>query len=271
MTSPIRTLGTVPISVGTALAVEAFQNTPMYRFQSFLINIRTIIRNARESFEELPNEDSLFESVKEDMVGIAEYINSLKLKTILDLKFYYPSYQSLPRLFPFAKLKEMDPKKLTGPKEQNRREQILLDNGVIKRILKEFDKYINQVDCSIPQFGGDGLILTHLPVDLVTTESYARLHLLESYTGTIKNFPLFSTKLTGASELPNVPLNKLTIQVFGDRANHFYAQPMNIKNEIKQLATSVPWSTGSTVSFVRNSINKLPNTNPAKPILLKMI
>lgn len=271
MSSLIRTLGTVPISVGTALAVEALQNAPMHRFQTFLINIRTLVRNAREAYEETPKEDILFDAVKEDMMGIADFITSLKLKTILDLKFYYPSYQALPRMFPMAKLKEMDPTKLLGPKEQNRREQIVLDNTVIKRILKEFEKFIAQVDSSVPQFGGDGLIITHHPVDLVTTESYTRLHLLESHTGTIKNFPLFSTKLTGASEMPNMPLNKLTIQVFGDRATNFYAQSSAVKNEVKQLANSVPWSTGSSASFVRSSIQKLSGTNPAKPILLKMI
>lgn len=266
-----RTLGTVPISVGTAIAIEALQNTPMHNYQTFLINIRTVIRNAREAFEELPTEDDLFVATKEDILGIAQFIAGLNLKTLLDLKFYSPSYSSLPRLFPMAKLKETDPIKMTGPREQNNRARTILDNAVIKRIVKEFDKLIYQVDSSVPQFAGNGLIITNHPVDLVTTESYHRLHLLESHTGTIKNYTSFNTKLTGGSEMPNMPMNKLTIQIFGDKAVNFLSHSMSVKNELRALADSVPWSSASTHQFVAMSIRKLPNENPAKPILLKMI
>lgn len=266
-----RTLGTLPISVGTAVPIEGLQNVPMHRFQTFLINIRTLVRNAREAFEELPKENDLFEAVKSDMVEIANAITALQLRTLLDLKFYLPTYSSLPRMFPSAKLKEMDPKKMTGPRDENRRIRTILDNAVQDRILKEFGKLVSQVDSSIPQFAGNGLIITHHPVDLVTTESYHRLHLLESHTGTIKTYALFNTKLTGGKDLPNMPLNKLTIQIFGDNAVNFLSHSLSVKNEIKSLAESVPWSSASTPSFVASSIRRLPSTCPERPILLKMI
>lgn len=266
-----RTLGTLPISVGTAMAIEALQNAPMQRYQSFLINIRTVIRNAREAFEELPTEDDLYEATRTDILGIAQALAGMNLKTFLDLKFYYPSYSSLPRLFPLAKLKETDPKKMVGPREQKAKERTILDNDVIKRILEEFDKLIARVDSSIPQFGGDGLIITHHPVDLVTTESYHRLHLLESHTGAIKNYTSFNTKLTGGSEMPNMPLNKLTIQIFGDKAVNFLSHAMGVKNEVRQLANTIPWSSASTHSFVAMSIRKLPSDLPERAVLLKMI
>lgn len=266
-----RTLGTIPLSVGTAEPFEKLQNTPMHRYQCLLMNIRTLVRNAREAFEKLPSENELFEAVKDDITGLANYIVGLKLKTILDLKFYYPSYNSLPRLFPLAKLKEMDPRKLDKPNEQKRKEEIILDNAVIKRIIKEFEKFIIQVDSTIPQFPGDGLIITHHPVDLVTTDSYHRLHLLESHTGAIKGYHLFHTKLTGGKEMPNMPLNKLTIQIFGDNATNFFSQNQAVKKEVKELANSVPWSSASTVSFVANSIRRMPTSSPERAILLKMI
>lgn len=269
--SALRTLGTVPISVGTAVAIEALQNTPMHRYQTFLMNIRTLVRNAREAYEELPSEKELTRAVKEDILGIVEFIAALKLRTVLDLKIYYPSYNSLERTFPLATLKEMDPDKLLKPAEQKRKTAIQLDNKVIEATLDEFDKFITRVDCILPQFGGEGLIITHHPVDLVTTESYTRLHLLESHTGTIKGYASFNTKLTGGKELTNMPLNKLTIQIFGDNAVNFYSQSSAVKNEVKALASSVPWSSASTVGFVASSIRKLPGNNPAKPILLKMI
>lgn len=266
-----RTLGTLPISVGTAMAIEALQAAPMHRYQTFLINIRTLVRNAREAFEELPKENDLFEATKEDMLGIANAINSLNLKTLLDLKFYLPSYKALPKMFPDAKLKEQDPKLMTGPREENRRIRTILDNAVQDRILKEFGKLVIQVDSAIPQFAGNGLIITHHPVDLVTTESYHRLNLLESHTGTIKNYTLFNTKLTNGSDMPNMPLNKLTIQIFGDKAVNFLSHSTGVKNEIKQLANSSSWSSASTPSFVASSIRRIPSTNPERSILLKMI
>lgn len=266
-----RTLGTVPISVGTAMAIEALQSAPMHRYQTLLVNLRTVVRNAREAFEELPSETELFNAAKDDVVGIANYIAELKLKTLLDIKFYYPSYQALPRLFPLAKLKEQDPSKLVNPKEENRKKKIILDNNVLKRLIKEFDKFVSQVDSSIPQFSGDGLIITHHPVDLVTTESYHRLHLLESHTGSIKGYVQFYTKLTGGKELTNIPLNKLTIQIFGDNAVNFMSQSISVKNEIKALAKTVPWSTASTPSFIASTIRRMPSSAPERDILLKMI
>ena len=243
----------------------------MHKFQTLLMNIRTLVRNAREAYEELPKEKELFDAVKDDITGIANFIVSLNLKTLLDLKFYYPSYNSLPRTFPLAKLKEMDPKKLIKPNEQKRRIEIELDNSVIKSILNEFKNFIVQVDTIVPQFSGDGLIITHHPVDLVTTESYHRLHLLESHTGAIKNYTLFNTKLTNGKEMPNIPLNKLTIQIFGDNATNFFSQSQSVKKEVKALADSVPWSSGSTPSFVANSIRRMPSSSPDRAILLKMI
>lgn len=269
--SVLRSLGTIPISVGTALAVEALQNTPMHRYQTFLINLRTIVRNARSAYEEVPKESELIQAVKEDILGIMEFIVGLKLKTILDIKLYYPSYNSLARQFPLASLKEMDPKKLISPKDEKRKKQIQLEQKVIDETLKEFDKFIISTDCSVPQFGGEALIITHHPVDLVTTEGYTRLHLLESYTGAIKGYASFYTKLTGGKDMPNMPFNKLTIQIFGDNAVNFYSQSSAVKNEVKKLAMSVPWSSASTVNFVASSIRRLPGTLPEKSILLKMI
>jgi hypothetical protein len=261
-----RTKGTLPISVGTALALEALTQVPMYRYHTFLINLRTIVRNARQAYDEhTPTVQELYQSSKEDIVGLAEFIVSLQLKTDLDLKFYYPSYKGLPRLFPLAKLKNVE---LNG--NDNQKAIARLDNQVIEKLLSDFGKNINTVDSVIPKFAGLGLIITHHPVDLVTTDSYARLNLLESHTGTIKNYTQFYTKLTGSDKLTNIPMNKLTIQIFGDNSTNFYSQSIGVKNEVKQLADVGHWSTASTLNQVARSIRSLDNT-PEKQILLKMI
>lgn len=261
-----RTKGTVPISVGTALAFEALPGAQMYRYHALLINVRTIVRNARQAYDQYtPTVNELFQVCKEDIVGLAEFIVSMKLKTDLELKLYYPSYRGLPKLFPLAKLKNVE-----KDGTQKQKEIYTLEKAVIDKLLVEFDKGIIKIDSVLPPFPGQALIITHHPVDLVTTESYARLNLLESHTGTIKNYTLFYTKLTGSDKLTNIPLSKLTIQIFGDNSVNFYGHSMAVKNEIKQLAEEARWSTASTPNMVARAIRSL-NNSPEKDILLKMI
>lgn len=261
-----RTKGTLPISVGTALAFEVLPTAPMYKYSTLLINLRTIVRNARQAYDQyIPTVNELAQACKEDIVGLAESIVGLKLKTTLDLKIYYPSYRRLPNLFPLAKLKNIE-------KEGTEKQKAIaaLEKAVIDKLIPEFGKNINLVDSVVPLFAGQALILTHHPVDLVTTDAYARLHLLESHTGVIKNYTLFYTKLTGSDKLTNIPMSKLTIQIFGDNSVNFYSQPIGVKNEVKQLADVAHWSTASTPSMVARSIRSL-NHSPEKEILLKMI
>lgn len=264
--STTRTLGTIPISVGTALALEKLPSTKMYLYHTFLINLRTIVRNARDAFDsENPvTSKELYEAAKSDILQLAQYIVDLKLQTPLELKIYHPTYHGLPRLFPYAKLKDIS-------KGSDKQKNIFkLDTEVCKKLITEFGKSILQRDCKIPDFIGTGLIMTHHPVDLVTTDAYTRLQLLESYTGAIKTHGLFYSKLTGSDKLTNIPLNKLTIQIFGDNSTDFYGHSLSVKNEIKQLATIARWSTASTPSFVNRSIRSL-DRSPEKDILLKLI
>lgn len=261
-----RTKGTLPISVGTALAIEALPSVPMHRYGALLINLRTIIRNARQAYDDyVPTVKELTQATKEDIVGIAEAIVAMKIKTVLELKFYYPSYLSLPKLFPMAKLKNV---MLDG--NDNQKKLARLDKEVAENILKEFGTAINKVDSRIPEFTQEALIITNHPVDLVLTNSYARLNLLESHTGAIKNYTLFYTKLTGSDKFNNIPFNKMTIQIFGDKSTNFYSQNTGVKNEIKQLADLARWSSASSPSLVARSIRSLGDT-PEKQILLKMI
>lgn len=261
-----RTKGTIPISIGTALAIEVLPNTKMFKYSAILFNLRTIIRNALQAYDKyVPTEKELLQACKEDIVGIAEAIVALKLRTVLELKIYYPTYKSLPRLFPMALLK--NPLK-DGKDEQKKLAQLQVN--VAEGLMKEFGKAISDVDCTIPEFAGDALIMTNHPVDLALAKSFVRLNLLESHTGTIKNYTLFYTKLTGSDKFSNIPFNKLTIQVFGDKSTNFYTMGIGIKNEIKRLADTARWSTASTPSMVTRSIRSLDNS-PEKEILLKMI
>lgn len=261
----IRTLSSLPISVGTGMAIEAIVKVPLAKYSSFLINIRTLLRNALEAFdkEDPPTEDEVFDAVSEDMRGIAEAFSQAKGSHHIELVFYYPSYSGLESMFPLANLKK-------AKTELQIKEKKMIDK-VGSRIKEKYEKIIVMNNVTIPDFKGEGIIITHHPVDLATSKSYTRLHLLESHTGMLKGFQSFSTKLTGGKDLFNIPLNKLTIQIFGDNQVNFYAvKSIKVKNEIKRLADEANWSTATTPSFVYSTIKKL-NNSPDKDILLKMI
>lgn len=261
----VRKLSSLPISVGTGLAIESLVQTPLAKYSSFLINVKTLIRNAAEAYEDgyQPTVTEVLDAVSEDMSGIAEALAALKLTTHLDLIYYYPSYVGLRSMFPLADLKV--------PKSDKQKAERKLADSVGEKLLNKFEKVITKNNVFLPEFKGEAIIITNHPVDLAVSKSYTRLHLLESHTGMLKSFHDFYTKLTGGSKLGNIPLNKLTIQIFGDDATDFYAiRSLKVKNEIKRLADEAHWSSASTPSFVYSSVRSLKNS-PDKAILLKMI
>lgn len=245
------------------MAVEALAQTPMADYSSLLINVRTLIRNAIEAFENTPTVDEVTEAVEEDMKGIAEVLTTMKTGHHISMIYYYPSYKGLAMMFPLANIKV--------PKTDLQKAESKLTEAVGSKIKNKYSKVITENNVKIPEHKGNGIIITHHPVDLATSKSYTRLHLLESYTGMLKSHQSFSTKLTDGKALSNIPLNKLTIQIFGDNAINFYAiKSHKVKAEVRRLADEAGWSTASTPSFVQSTISSLKNS-PDKDILLKMI
>lgn len=264
-----RTLSSLPISVGTGLAIESLVQDNLAKYSSVLFNIRTIFRNALSAYSienGLPSVDMLVTSMEEDMVAIAEVLSATRLTTHINLIFYQPTYKGIKSMFPLAKLKLIGESKST-------KQQLLIEELRVKatdKIINRFDKIIIKNDVLIPNFNGNGLVLTHHPVDLATAHAYTRLKLLESHTGAIKPYSEFYTKLTSSSELTNIPLNKLTIQVFGDRATNFYSLSIKLKEVVKNLAGKTNWSTASTPSFCARTIRGM-TSSPDKDLLLKLI
>lgn len=246
----MRTIGALGISVGTSLAFE-LSNGEIRKPDTLLLNLRTIVRNAIDAYEpEDPDgKDATLvaRAAKEDLIKLAEYINELKLPKALNFVLFNPSYKSLDKVFPHAKLWE--------PTTPNQIARAKLFKDVIDILVKELGKTITPTDTKTPDFNGLGMIITHHPVDLVLTKSQSRLILLESYTGAAKPRTLWFTKLTGDVKLFNMPLNKLTIQVFGDKSVNFRSDSTKIKKLVEEIAKKSKWDSGSTEEKVRTSIN----------------
>lgn len=247
----MRTIGALGMSTGTSLAFESqmYQNA-VPSVSSYLINLRTIVRNARSAFEDAEGEDvnRVTLAVKDDINKLAEFLNNTHKGKAIEFILYNPSYQSLPQKFPRASLWE--------PTSEKQKEIATLEKQVIKNTCKTFGELIRQTNTTLPKFAGNGIILSHHVVDLVMTNSQTRLFLLESHTGNLKPYTKWYTKLTGESEqLFNLPFNKLTIQIFGDKSVNFKSMSKARKDLVKNIALKGKWTSASTESRVRSTIN----------------
>lgn len=247
----MRTVGALGISTGTSLAFESGVNNTLSKTDTLLVNLRTIVRNAIEAYE--PDDPDgkdpvlITAAVREDLIGITKFITGLNLPKSTSFIVYNPSYKSLPKEFPHAKLWE--------PTTDKQKDHAALMGKVIKAVVDDFGTAIKQTDIMIPDFTGEGLIITSHPVDLALTKSYARLQLLESYTGLVRPHTMWYSKLTGGEKLFNMPLNKFTIQIFGDKSTNFRSESFKIKRLVEDIAQKAKWTSGSTIDRIRSSIN----------------
>lgn len=251
-----RSTGSLGISIGTSGALEAGGLLNLRNTDSVLFNLRTLVRNAQESYE---NEDKEYHSpevlakdVEADITFLAKYIETNRNGKPVKMAVYYPTYKGIARKYPKADIKDHS----KGTEKQKATEATIVKTCDI--VYKKFAKLIVQTDVGMPPFAGNGIVLTHHPVDLCETPGVARLKLLESYTGALKLFPDWNTKLTNGKNLHNIPLNRLTIQVFGDNSTNFKSSIQGIKEVVKRIAENSHWTTASTMSRVRSSIAALP-------------
>lgn len=254
----MRALGGLEMSVGTSLAFEGEFSSGIAGVDSLLLNLNTLIRNAREAFQEVDlkfitpgdlkkyTKDTL-DAVKDDIGRIAKFVQDKQGQRVINIVIYSPTYKSLKSKYSRAKLWE--------PRTTIQLNKAKIDKEVTEALLKEYKDFIVVTDINLPEFAGKGAIITHHPVDLVQTKSTLRLYLIESYTGAIKPYTKWYTKLTGSETLSNMPLNKLTIQVFGDNGVNFFSDRQAIKNLVREVAEKGQWSSGISLDRVRSTIN----------------
>jgi len=250
----MRTVGTLGMSPGTSLALEGGGGQGVRSADVVLFNLRTLIRNARDAYQSEDREkgdaDQLTKDVEADMIALAKWIEEARRGKPLKLVVYYPTYKGLKGKYPHATLWEARTAKQKAWKAVADK---VADNLVVK-----YDKLIEKTNVGMPDFKGKGVVMTNHVVDLAECPGYTRLHLLESYTGVLKPFTQWYTKLTGGDELYYIPFNRLTLQIFGDKSTNFRSSSEKIKSLVKKIAEENHWTSASTVGRVRGSINNLP-------------
>lgn len=253
-----RTMSAFPLSIGTALAFESLMpgKLPPYDperpipntislsdYNALWINVETLIRN-------------IYGAADAKVIGNvmdAEGLNCLiqETDTIVDLVrentggktsviFYINEREGLKTKHPFAILREAKTPKQMQAAERTER--------ICKGYLKFFkDKpWVQHFKREIKVNGKQSaLMMTHQVYDLLFEKNFERLDLLESHTGVLKAKDKWHTKLNKGQDMPQMPFNSCSLQVFGDHTV-FFAQKPNIQQALLELSTTHKWHAATT-------------------------
>lgn len=259
-----REKGQFPISIGTSLAVEAaggvypdrpVDPAPINDVKEVWFNLRTLLRNLigclPKDIKDRVTQGPLIEAMVEELQILESTILKISSGNARAV-FYVCDYSTLRQKFPKAALKVP-----TTPKQQM---QHAMETAVIQGLLKQgVPQDVRTFRMEIEGQHPASFIVTHLPVDLLSRYSFAKLLLLESHTGKIKAHPQWNTKLTNGNELSNIPFGRFALQVFGDNGHHFAAAPRAVREAVLQLAKDRNWNAVTTDAKVRDSLNSLPH------------
>jgi hypothetical protein len=245
-----RTIGMLPISVGTSLAFESLIATPIHKIDNLMINVDTIFRNAYQAYDTQVRKsltaDQLYQDVIQDLGGIFETLGKIGTNKSPNMVAYYCSYAGLEKRFKLAKIwKPETPIQLHYAK---------LQDEVLKRLLSQLRGHIRLCDHTMPNGLRNTFVLTHHIVDLVVPKGYGEITLIESHTAALKEKGTWHTKLTGGSKFERIPFNPLTLQVFGDNSTNFKANDFKYKSAILMLAEQYKWTSMTVVERVQLGI-----------------
>ncbi|QKE54566.1 hypothetical protein ACSA002_2500 [Salmonella phage vB_SalM_SA002] len=245
-----RTIGMLPISVGTSLAFESLIATPTQQIDNLMLNVGTIFRNAYQAYETKDRDrltvDQLYQDVIQDLGGIYEVLNRIGKNKNPNMVAYYCSYAGLEKRFKLAKIWKPD-----TPKQLH---YAALEDQVLKRLLSQLRGHIRLCDHTIPNGIRNTYVLTHHIVDLVVPKGYGEITLIESHTAALKEKDQWYTKLTGSSKFVRIPFNPLTLQVFGDNSTNFKVNDFKYKVAIHALSEQYKWTPMTTVERVKLGI-----------------
>lgn len=255
-----REKGAVPISIGTALAVEGALGTypdrpvitpaPLLKYQEVWFNVHTLFRNltgavtAEQRNGLLPGD--IVPALNEDILGAAAAIEAGSGGQVKAV-FYLNEYRSLARKFPHAHLKT--------PSTPAQVDFAQLQRNTLRLFLKETPPVaIKRFDVDLEGIHPKSLIVTHYPVDLLSRYRFNGLDLLESHSGNIKKPSQWNTKLGIKDGRERLPFNAFTLQVFGDNSTMFKPLVMPLRRRILEIASANHWSSVTTMDKIRASL-----------------
>lgn len=258
-----REKGELPLSIGTSMAIESLcglgeefytKDPAINHIDELWINLRTLFRNLYGSISRTIRDsmlpDALLVGLTDDMRTIEATIAKASQGRV-SVVFYMCRFDDFTQVFPNGHYKEL--------RTEKQKVEQALENQTLEMLIEEepsMDVRTYRTRMT-DRDRGRTFIITHYPVDLLWARNYQDLKLLESHTGAIKSPVDWHTKLTGGKDLSRMPLNRLTLQVFGDGNVLFASMTPKIKKEITDLADKYKWTPLTTEEKVRYGLSRL--------------
>lgn len=258
-----RPLGeTVPVSIGTAMAIEAIPTAGV--MDVLWINVTTLIRNIYEAVPTEQRDVLTPRGVAQEMMSERKIIDEVAASHGLKVTYYILGYTDLGRKFPFARLR--------SPRTDLQIKRAKLMNDAVGEVLAMNEDQSIEYDKGSEIRGEPkrALLISHYPTDLLSRAKFTQLRLLESHTGAVKPKSKWNTKLYEGSKYPNVPFNYFTVQLFGDNQGHFDRYPHEVRKAIAELAQVRRWTALTTIDKIRYSLKQMKDQYTAQQ-LLKML
>lgn len=263
-----REVGELPLSISTSIAFEALRDAPKLATTQMYVNIRTLFRNLLSSVDsDIKHRADIPDMVPvllEEIKFINEFVPTLQHGQ-LEVVFYHCDYSDIQRKLPVAKHRVLD------DATEKQKLYHFRENGTVQQLVKRASEYninIQEFHTEIRSNRSSVVLFSHSPIDLLFNDFKSAL-LLESVTGAFKPKSLWNTKLTRGGNLPDLPFNKFTVQVFGDNNNYLYMQNGKIRNAVLEMAQKDNWNNTTNMSKIMSSISRLRDPL-ARVLLTKM-
>lgn len=252
----MRKLGWFGASIGTSLAFERISNTGEFQenegapliqdMESIWINLRTLIRNANNAVE---SQDQIYltgqqlsEAVAEDWDAINNAV--AEVNPNCELRLYLCTYEGINAEFPNANFRN------------NRTTKQLSYETVERDVISYFlDNYSEELLKFKWQLSGSKgcVLMTHLPLDLVSYPKFPSLKLLESHTGAVKERRHWHTKMNIKKDGPVIPFCRSMLVIFGD-SSMFSPQPIKARKTLLEISSKNQWHPLTTMAKIEQDV-----------------
>lgn len=240
----------VPITFGTAAAIEKINNISSMGIDALLVNVTTLFRNLYSSLDAKNKiyltDTQLAQEIYTEMERIHDVV-SRHYNNRVQVVFYHCTHKRLPTRLKYATFRKNN--------TDLQKQYALIQDNVVKLLLENTGDLIKVFDYDIAVDAQQVYVVTHIIADLLSARNYRRMLLIESYTGTIKLKSEWYTKLVGGKDLSPIPFNGFTLSVFGDPV---LVAPMNIKVKryVLTMAKDEKWTGLTTKDKVTFGLDK---------------
>lgn len=255
-----RELGQFPVSIGTSLALEgAFgiypeqeqQHLPVANVSAFWINVTTVFRNLFHTLsaknQDQVSVDQLAGALASEIPAIESAIR-LYMGEQATIHWYRNTRRSIEKYFPNATVREAT----------THRQKIFKSMRIqaLDRVTQYLDgTTIHDYDTRLQ--GGNSqraVILTHVPLDLLSHVHFRDLQLLESHTGRLRPMGEWGGKFHTKDD--TLPFTPFMLQLLGDHVD-FSPKPIRIRRYVLDIAKRQRWSPTTKERRIRSGVRAI--------------